>query len=51
MNDNPSCTFEEIQKKGRLQGEYEMRKALYGKAKEGDTGAISQWNILKALNK
>ena len=51
MNDNPACTFEEIQQKGRLQGEYEMRKALYSKAKEGDTGAISQWIILKALNK
>lgn len=51
MNDDYGTMFEEIQRKGRLQGEYEMRKALYAKAKEGDTGAISQWNILKATNK
>jgi len=51
MDDAFVVDFETAQKKGKLQGEYELRKSLYAKAKEGDTGAISQWNILKATLK
>lgn len=39
--------FEEAQAKGRLQGEYEIRKALYSAAKDGDIKAIEKWNIMK----
>ena len=42
-------SYEDIKRKGFLQGEYEMRKALFEKVKQGDTGAIAQWNILKAI--
>jgi len=51
MNDNYIVDFTTAQTKGQLQGEYEIRKSLYIKAKDGDTGAISQWNILKAMLK
>lgn len=51
MDDGYVVDFETAQTKGKLQGEYELRKALYSKAKDGDTGAISQWNILKAISK
>ncbi len=51
MDDAYVVDFETAQTKGKLQGEYELRKSLYTKAKDGDTGAMSQWNILKATLK
>ena len=51
MDNNYVVDFETAQTKGKLQGEYEIRKSLYTKAKDGDTGAMSQWNILKAMTK
>lgn len=40
-------SFEDAQDKGTLQGEYEIRKALYSAAKDGDVKAIEKWNIMK----
>ncbi|HIP50622.1 MAG TPA: hypothetical protein EYG94_00925 [Campylobacterales bacterium] len=40
-------SFENAQEKGILQGEYEIRKALYAEAKDGDVKAIEKWNIQK----
>ena len=48
MNDEyGKRSFKEAQDKGMLQGEYEIRKALYSAAKEGDVKAIEKWNIMK----
>jgi hypothetical protein len=40
-------SFEDAQDKGVLQGEYEIRKALYNAAKDGDVKAIEKWNIMR----
>lgn len=48
MDDNyGKANFKDAQDKGVLQGEYEIRKALYSAAKEGDIKAIEKWNIMR----
>ena len=48
MDDNfGKNNFEDAQTKGLLQGEYEIRKALYSAAKDGDIKAIEKWNIMR----
>jgi len=51
IDDNYDKTFEQMQTKGELQSEYEIRKALYTKAKDGEMGAITRWTILKSYLK
>jgi len=48
MDEEYGETFAEMQTKGQLQSEYEIRKVLYSKAKNGDMEAIGKWTILKS---
>ncbi len=47
LADDQIVDFEQAQKRGRINEQYEIRKALFNEAKSGNVSALKEWMQLK----